>query len=63
MRTETLWGGERRAARAHWWGQVLDSTAAVNRKELFDEELTLRFGTPELSHKGMGQDLSPATPC
>lgn len=43
MRQETLWQGERRAARMHWWRQVLDRPVPGEGEELFDEVLSLRF--------------------
>ena len=52
MRTETLWQGERRAARTQWWRQVLDRPASVaNWGEVLDEMVRLRFGS--------GDDCSP----
>ena len=63
MRTETLWQRERRAARMQWWYQVLDCPAAVNRKELFDEELMHRFGTPEAGRGSIGPEARAVTPC
>ncbi len=43
MRTETLWQGERRAARMHWWRQVLDRPATASWNEVLDEMVSLRF--------------------
>ncbi len=43
MRTETLWQGERRAARMHWWMEVLDQPTLMDRESMFDEVLSLRF--------------------
>ena len=57
MRTETLWGGERREARMHWWQEVLDRPAAVDREGLFDEVLCHRFRfVHEGDGKGRGDD-------
>ena len=57
MRTDTARGGERRAARMHWWRQVLDRPSTVNRKDLFDEELLQRFCKPEDFRPSISQDL------
>ena len=43
MRIETLWQGERRQARLHWWRQVLDRPSALNGDDMFDEVLVQRF--------------------
>ena len=43
MRMETLWQGERRAARMHWWRQVLDRPNEASWDEVFDEMVELRF--------------------
>ena len=44
MRTETLWQGERRAARRLWWRQVLERPAApTSWDEVLDEMVVLRF--------------------
>ncbi len=43
MRTETLWQGERRAARLHWWRQVVDRPTTTNVEDSFDEILRRRF--------------------
>ncbi len=47
MRMETLWQGERRAARMHWWRQVLDRPVTANWDEVFDEMVSLRFRAGE----------------
>lgn len=48
MRTETLWQRERRAARMHWWRQVLDGPAgAASWDDVFDEMVSLRFSFSE----------------
>ncbi len=44
MRQDTLWQGERREARLHWWQEVLDRPATTaQREEVFDEALSMRF--------------------
>ena len=43
MRQETLWQGERREARQHWWRQLLEWPTGVNGEDVFDEVLGLRF--------------------
>ena len=44
MRQDTLWQGQRREARLHWWQEVLDRPAtATKRDEVFDEALSMRF--------------------
>jgi hypothetical protein len=48
MRTETLWQGQRRAERNHWWRQVLERpSAAANWAEVLDEMVMQRFGIGE----------------
>lgn len=47
MRTETLWQGERRAARMHWWRQVVDRPTQADWNEVFDEMVVLRFRVGE----------------
>lgn len=53
MRQETLWQGERRAARMHWWRQVLDRPATAEVEALFDEVLSVYF-SPALERDGLG---------
>ncbi len=49
MRTDTVWQGERRAARMHWWRLVLDRPTPTNGEDTFDEMLRRRFGSsPEM---------------
>jgi hypothetical protein len=48
MRTQTLWGGQRRAARMHWWRQVVDRPVQANWDELLDEMVLQRFRLHDL---------------
>ncbi len=43
MRIETLWQRELRAARSHWWRQVLARPVGMEPAEMFDEVLAQRF--------------------
>ena len=55
MRMETLWQGERREARMHWWRLVLERPGTVaSCGELLDEGLRLRFGMGESRHAPFG---------
>ena len=47
MRTDILWAGDRRAARMHWWRQVMDRPATVNWNDLLDEAASQRFSLGE----------------
>ena len=54
MRTESLWGGQQRAARRHWWREVLGGPETADWNEVFDEMVALRFGVmEEEGHGGM----------
>ncbi len=56
MRTETLWQGERRAARMLWWLEVLERPMVTGSEAIFDEVLSLRFRHgPEAEPAGTGR--------
>lgn len=52
MRTETLRQGERRAARMHWWRQVVDRPTTMNWDEVFDEMVWSRFWVLDQPERG-----------
>jgi len=43
MRVETLWQGDLRTARFHWWSEVLNRPNPPASEEMFDEALVQRF--------------------
>ena len=62
MRTETLWQGQRRAARMHWW-QILDRQAsAASWGDVVDEAARMRFGLKQELHPVL-QDLWAEQAC